>query len=65
MEKIFTSLKWLVHEFLVLKSNFDLVGGKFVGCCIVACSKFQKIYLHESKPLNMSCKRPYFEKNQL
>ena len=37
MEKIFTSLKWLVHEFLVLKSNFDLVGGKFVGCCIVAC----------------------------
>ena len=25
-----TSQKWIAHETLMLKSNFDLVGGKFV-----------------------------------
>ena len=27
----------------MLKSNFDLVDGKFVGCCIAVATKFHKI----------------------
>ena len=29
-----TSEKWLTHDTLKLKSNFDLMDGKFIRCCI-------------------------------
>ena len=45
----------------MLKSNFDLVGGKFFGCCI-GVQNFKNLL--ESKPFNTSRKRPYYQKNQ-
>ena len=50
-----TSLKWLAHETLLLKSNFDLKDGKFIECCI---AKFLEI-LHCNKTPNK------FSSNQL
>ena len=43
-----TDEKWLAHEISMLKSNFELVDGKFVRCCI-AVQNFRK-----SKPFKMS-----------
>ena len=36
-----TSYKWLAHETLMLKSDFDLIHEKSVGCC-VAVQYFRK-----------------------
>ena len=47
----------------MLKSNFDLVGEKFVGYCILVFKILENIL--ESKPLKTSRKFPYFGKNQL
>ena len=41
-----TSEKWLAHETLKLKSNFDLIEGKFMECC-TAVKNFRKFILVE------------------
>ena len=51
-----------MHEAVKLKSNFDLMDGKFIEFCIaVEISE----NLLESKPFKTSGKLPYFKKNQL
>ena len=62
-----TSSKWLAHETLKLKSNFDLMDWKFIECCIenVALKNVTlKISenLLESKPFKTSRKLPYVKK---
>ena len=37
-----TDLKWLAHKIWMLKSNFKLVGRKFVRC-FIALQNFKKL----------------------
>ena len=42
-----TDEKWLVHEILIPESNFVLMVGKFVRCCI-AVQNFSKLKIEIS-----------------
>ena len=57
-----TDLKWLTYKIWMLKSNFKLVGRKFVRCFIDVqnLKKFDKVLLESLANLSFTNKNIFF-----